>query len=167
MDQIVDLAIPEVFDKFSHLWERLQCYFRAYENVLKQIVFAKLPELKLTSKLQSHLVCLSSNSLRWCAQAELLPQNVWIWQNIFTEKQLMFVISIFSVFLPLHYFAIRSSRRWRRTPQPRRCNSAIDCSRLLLLWRTKSLTYDGGEMCQLYCRNTCHCYRKQLGHAGS
>lgn len=56
MDQIVDLAIPEVF-AVSLIDEKIcQCYFRAYENVLKQIVFAKLPELKLTSKLQSHLV---------------------------------------------------------------------------------------------------------------
>lgn len=39
----------------------------------------------------------------------------------------------------------RSSQRWRRTPRPRRCSLATDCSRSQLLWRIKSLTCDIGN----------------------
>lgn len=36
----------------------------------------------------------------------------------------------------------RSSQPWKKTRQPRRCSWDTDCSRLQLLWRTKSLICD-------------------------
>ncbi len=55
------------------------------------------------------------------------------------------------LYLSLHPFLchllllIRSSRHWRRTPRPRRCSSATDCSRSQPPWRIRSLTCDRGS----------------------